>query len=301
MKTKIIISLCLLISAHNSFCMLMNPNQKNMFKKICTAQQPNQKAADKYLKPFMLRSLLKNSEMFDKQSLAVQRTIIRQCKEKHDTSPIIGLIQLPIEDQTKIISYFFEDQCRKAAEYFISIPLEMALIKYNDFPKNTLTLLQPRAKLSQSIIFRLTKEEEIILAAIYTDQTMATKKLKVLLKLLPHDILQTILQQNLNVITPENENKLIALLTTPYRTIRSRPSNQILFLTKFYGAGALTTTLASLIYDNSLMNLKFLFFAIKWHSLGLTFAIPTCYCNDWKENYNDEITKTITTPLKSLL
>jgi len=304
MKTKIIISLFLLISAHNSFCMLNNPNQIKHVQKICTAQQTNQKIyqkpADTYLKPFMLRSLLDNAERFDKQNPAVKRAIIRQCKENHDTSPIIGLIQLPIEDQIKIISYFFENKCKKAAEYFLSMPLETALIKYNALPENTLTLLQPKAKLSQSIIFRLTKEEEKMLAAIYTDQTMATKKLKTLLKLLPHDILQIILEQNLNVITPEHENKLNALLTTLHWRLTSRNTYPIFSLAL---VGVTPLLPVPIIISETIFNPK----GTDFHALAqavpmaVFLFIPLAITLDCYQKYNSEIEKVITKPLKSLL
>lgn len=218
MNTKIIILVFLSISIHNSFCMLINPNLEKFSNPIHKQQQRVrciiQKSADNFLKPFMQRSILDNSEIFAEQPIAIQRAINRQCK---DESPIIDLIQLPIEDQVKTISNFFDDKCRKAAEYFLSIPLEVALTKYNNLPENTLTLLQTKHTLPQSMIFRLTTEGQRILTLIYTGEIVSTNNIKYLEKSLSLDILEKIRQQDPHVLMYENENKRTVLLKTLYQ------------------------------------------------------------------------------------
>ena len=257
----------------------------------------NMQAAEEYLKHFILFSLKKNTEIFHEKSIGVQRQIILQCKNE---SPIIDLIQQPGEIQTEILSCLFDNQCKLAAKYFISMPLETALIKYNALPENTLTLLQPKAKLSQSIIFRLTKQEERILAAIYTDQIMSTKKLKELLKLLPHDILQIILEQNLNVNIPEHDNKLNALLTTLHWRLTSRNTYPIFSLAL---VGVTPLLPVPIIISETIFNPK----GTDFHALAqavpmaVFLFIPLAITLDCYQKYNSEIEKVITKPLKSLL
>src|SRR5258708_4996301 len=107
MKTKIIISLFLLISAHNNFCMLIINNQKKynttMSHKCYIA---NIQAAEEYLKHFILLSLKKNTAIFHEKSIGAQRQIILQCKNE---SPMVKLIPLPQDMQINILANFFEN------------------------------------------------------------------------------------------------------------------------------------------------------------------------------------------------
>ncbi len=307
MNIKIIISLFLFITTHNNFCMIIKKNQKKHTTHIHKIQQNyQQKEVDEYLKPFMLRSLLENSKRFQKQKTSIKYAIINQCKENHDTSPIIGLIQLPIEDQFKIISYFFENRCLLAAEDFICKPLEIALKEYNALPENTLTLLSSKHNLTPSMIFRLTDEEQRILTKIYTNDIIASTELNSLIQKLPKDILKKILAQNPNITMLENESKLLVFLTTPYYG-----------MTKEYPlAGHITLSLAGIgyipLYDYIIGPVLFYdhikcFNPIGFGKIEAIYLLghSTLYACfnlfSFSNYYKTATTSTITKPLKSLL
>lgn len=308
MNIKIIISLILFVTTHHSFCMIViKQDQKKYTAHIHAIQQKwqqnNQKEVDEYLKPFMYRSLLENSELFHKQDYLVKRGIIRQCKENHDTSPIITIIQLPKDMQISVISHFFTNRCRLAAEDFICKPFNLALKEYNDLPDNNLTLLSSRHKLEPSKIFRSSKELQRILTKIYTNDIITAAELHSLTQL-PKDILQKILEQNPNITMLENESKLLVLLTAPYYAEQDKGS---LFTFK------LCSTIGTLIIDLSVVvdcyaflnNTKNLIPAI----IFLTLANPSIQFalhNFWNRHnlsnyYNTATTSTITKPLQSLL
>lgn len=312
MNTKIIILVFLSISIHNSFCMLINPNLEKFSNPIHKQQQRVrciiQKSADNFLKPFMQRSILDNSEIFAEQPIAIQRAINRQCK---DESPIIDLIQLPIEDQVKTISNFFDDKCRKAAEYFLSLPLEVALTKYNNLPENTLTLLQTKHTLPQSMIFRLTTEENRILTLIYTGAIISEKNTKhlkeSLLSYKKYDILNKIQENNPQIIMLENENKRTVLLKTLYQA-PINAYNEMKPIIHLLNAICLIEpplVITCFGYCCGLSKKDILKGSAMLTIASYVVIVPAAYLFRGKKNlfitYEDIASKTITKPLKSLL
>jgi len=212
MRTKIIIPLFLLISAHNNSCMLTNPNQKKHVQKICTAQK---KIAEEYLKHFILLSLKKNTEIFHEESIGVQRQIILQCKNE---SPIIKLIPLPQDMQINILANFFENNDKCAAQHFYTMPLEQALKKYNKT-----SYLKRQKKLPSGMLFLLNDKQENILTKIYQGKTISKSIFFDLIYNLHHHIHIELYKQQKIVNISTGVDPLKALLLTPIKTIWNLP------------------------------------------------------------------------------
>ncbi len=262
MNTKVIISLILFVTTHNNFCMIIDTKKK---KQVCTIYKQQEISAENFLKQFMLCSIKKNSENFYDQTYAVKKRIINQYEKNNSHNKdiaIIQLIQLSYEHQHYIISQLFQgksEEVKNATEYYLSIPLEQALKKYNDLP------LYANILLPQPIVFILTKKQLCIVKEIYEKQAILSGELTYLQEKLPINILETINQKiaEVNIIVPYKE-LLPILVNTPKRTYNENSLSKVI-----------------LAYSGSLTLLSS-FFCISSYTLGIkseeNFALAILNC-----------------------
>jgi len=213
MNTKIIISLLLLISAHNSFCMLINPSQTKQSKKII---RKHYAIATEFTNSFAQRSLKNNFQIFNNLKSAIQSKIIFQETNKGE---IFNLMQLPEDLHITILANFFENNDKRAAKHFYEIPLKQALKKYNKT-----SYLKRKNKLPTGMLFLLNDEQENILTRIYQGRNISKRNYCDLINNLQNHILDELYKQQKIVNISTGVDPLKVLLLTPFQTMWNIPA-----------------------------------------------------------------------------